>query len=91
MENVCSDVPFNSHRKLPGLMTTEKFDMNGKSGTWKEHGLTMVTWFAVQNWPSFPAGCNGVLSGTTETITSFPYETDNKTRTEIYYGLFPYA
>ena len=89
LDNDCPDVTFNYEGVLPGLLTTDKFDFNGTNGSWKEHGLAFVTWFAVQQWPNFPTGCNGVT--TISDITSFPFESDLKTRTELYYGLFPYG
>ena len=84
---VCDEVVFNYPIPLPGLLTNEKFDLDGVMGTWRQHGLTLVTWFAVNGFPNFPTGCNKVR--TAEMIWSFPFEDDLKTPNELYRALFP--
>ena len=70
---------------LPGLLETKEFEFNGRNLCWRDHGLELVSWFALEQFSSFETGCNGV--GVPEDIFSSPLDL-GKTPNELFKGIF---
>ena len=84
----CSIFPDNSFTftgALPGLLETKEFEFNGRNLCWRDHGLELVSWFALENFSSFGTGCNGVVIP--EEIYSSPLDL-GQTPNELFKGIF---
>ena len=70
---------------LPGLLEPTKFEFNGKTMCWGDHGLELVSWFAIDTFKNFNTGCDNVVLP--EDIYSSPFDSDS-TPNELFKGIF---
>ena len=70
---------------LPGLLEPTKFEFNGNTMCWGDHGLELVSWFAIDKFENFNTGCDNVVLP--EDIYSSPFDSGS-TPNELFKGIF---